>query len=94
MYAICVRLRVLLATSGWRAPFNLAYQRLPMTAAWPLCGYVERQYKFAFMFWTEVVQQVVEKISLLRASHQSCPSFGRFQEREWVLNGACPKHLM
>ena len=26
-----------------------------MPAAWPLCGYVERQYKFAFMFWTEVV---------------------------------------
>ena len=31
---------------------------------------------------------------LLRASHQSYPLFRRFQERQWVLNGACPKHLM
>ena len=25
-----------------------------------LCGHVERQYKFALMFWSEVNQQVVE----------------------------------
>ena len=31
---------------------------------------------------------------LLRASHQSYPLIGRFQDREWVPNGACPKHLM
>ena len=31
---------------------------------------------------------------LLRAAHQCYPLFGRFQKRERVLNGACPKHLM
>ena len=31
---------------------------------------------------------------LLRASRQSHPLFGSFQEREWVVNGACPKHLV
>ena len=31
---------------------------------------------------------------LVRASHQSYPLLGRVQKNEWVLNGACPKHLM
>ena len=56
-----------------------------------LCGYVERQDKFAFMFWSEVHQQVVEKMTLLRASHQSCPLFGRFQEREMVSERRLPE---
>ena len=68
-----VRLRILLATSGWRSPFNLAYQRLPMPAAWPLCGYVERQCKFAFMIWKEAVHKVVEKCNFyahpIKAAH-------------------------
>ena len=36
-----------------------------------LCGYVEKQYKFALMFWSEVSQQVVESGTFM-GTHIPC----------------------